>query len=88
MKRIDGEIYEDFKVRRTRQNKIDRIRRSGCYIWESPYYGNKVGKFTDKDSYILNDKFNAERIYINKYEAVAEAKKEVVEAQNESIVVV
>lgn len=62
MKRLETETYEDYKLRRREENKLERIRRKGCFIWQPGIDGTRVGKFKDKESYILNDKYNLDTI--------------------------
>jgi phage regulator Rha-like protein len=60
MKRLENETYDEYKERRNKENKILKIRKKGCYLWQSDTQGTRVGKFKNKESYIYNDKFNPE----------------------------
>jgi hypothetical protein len=62
MKRLENETYEDYKQRRKDNNLIEKIRLKGCMVWSPHLQGQRVGKFTDKDSFIMNDKFTHETI--------------------------
>ena len=62
MKREKTDTYEEYSLKRAEENKLDKLRSRGCFIWQPQLQGQRVGVFKDVDSFILNDLFSNDTI--------------------------